>query len=201
MAAGLLKKLLDCSIQLWEAARCNARTIVTEQEKAECRMQVEAAVAGIPGKWGESCSRGRSPSRSGGVQARKASGDVPPATARAGTSQRNVPATGWRGKCSLLYLDQMGEMFAYVRLCSLMFAYVRLIGKKMFEAEGVDQEQTRSNQIRPTPIKSDQINQIKGTRRGREAVGGTPTAAGETPALPKAWGSPAQGQPGSIKPN
>ena len=79
-----------------------------------------------------------------GVQPRKASGDVPPATARAGTSQRNVLTSIRRVKCSL--------MFAYVRLCSLNW-------KKMFATAGVDQEQTRANQIRPTPIKSDQINQ------------------------------------------
>src|SRR6266478_6142934 len=42
-------------------------------------------------------------------------------------------------------------------------------------------------------------NQIKGIRRGREAVGGTPTAAGETPALPNAWGFPPEASQGRLR--
>ena len=44
-------------------------------------------------------------------------------------------------------------------------------------------------------------NQIKAISLGREAVGGTPTAAGGTPALPDAWGVSAEGQSWSIKVN
>ena len=71
------------------------------------------------------------------AQPRKASGDVPPATARAGTSQRNVPTTSeGRRKKEECRTERRplrtprpvkGKMFAYVRLCSLNW-------KKMFQS-------------------------------------------------------------------
>src|SRR5438445_7607296 len=97
-----LRKCLTFPVRLWEDVCCNARTIVTEQEKAEWSRGRS--------DWG---SRGRSPSRFGGF---------PPATARAGTSQRSVLTAIRRVKCS--------PMFAYVRLCSPMFAYFRVLGEK-----------------------------------------------------------------------
>src|SRR5229473_1634834 len=42
-------------------------------------------------------------------------------------------------------------------------------------------------------------NQIKAISRGREAVGGTPTAAGGTPALPDAWGLPLRASQGRLR--
>ena len=42
-------------------------------------------------------------------------------------------------------------------------------------------------------------NQIKAMRRRSEAVGGTPTAAGGTPALPDAWGLPLKASHGRLK--
>jgi len=110
-----------------------------------------------------------------------------------------------------------------IRLCSLMFAYVRLCSlnrkknvegaahghRGMQNARNDDRAKPvrsdrQSGQIRPNPTKSDQIrpnaaksNQVKGFRRGTEAVGGTPTVAGGTPALPNAWG-PSRSRPVSV---
>src|SRR5713101_7850734 len=58
-----------------------------------------------------------------------------------------------------------------VRLCSPMFAYVRLIGKKCLRP-GVSIK-NNANQIRPTPIQSDQIIQgmcNAGAKTGRRAL-------------------------------
>jgi hypothetical protein len=102
-----LRKCLTFPVRLWEDVRCNAGIVVTE-----------------PGE-----SRGKNAAWSG-VQPRKASGDVPPATARAGTSRRHVLTSIRRVKCSL--------MFAYVRLCSLNW-------EKMFEAGGIAENGPVSN--------------------------------------------------------
>src|SRR5258708_2357464 len=107
-------------------------------------------------------------------------------------------------------------MFAYVRLRSLSRKKVLRVRRtatgecKMHEMmTGLSRSvatasQAKSDQIRPNPTKSDQIrpnaaksNQVKGFRRGTEAVGGTPTVAGGTPALPNAWG-PSRSRPVSV---
>jgi hypothetical protein len=150
-----------------------------------------------------------------------------------GTSAALIPALSPRRRCcvrppgtaeshSLRNENPMGKcspMFAYVRLCPLN-------GRKNVEGAARGHWDCKMHEMmkgrsrcgtavtqpnKPNPTKSDQIrsnpaksNQVKGIRRGTEAVGGTPTAAGGTPALPDAWGPsrsrPVQGRSRSIKP-
>ena len=116
------------------------------------------------------------------------------------------PLRRGRGHRSAMSLLQSGG--GNVRLCSPMFAYVRLMGKKMFEAGGFDRDQSGPNQIRPTPVKSDQTNQIRpnipsqGYRRGRESCRRDADSGGRDARAPRRMGCPpAQGQSASIKIN